>query len=684
MPDTNVRVVFSGSSGGARRASDETADGIKKIGTAGREAAHGVDEIRERAEAGTRAINEERRAMDRLKVASLLGGAATGAKWGIMAGGIAALGTAAIGTTAALAPLAGSVAVLPGLMTAAGLAFGTLKLATDGLSEALKGNKKALAALTPAGRAFVETLKTFEPVMERLRTTAQKGLFPGLLDALNKLKTPAFFATINKAVGEMAVALGNVARQFGQVIGSQKFMQTFSVVAASAAHWMQQFGTFAVKSFDAMMSLTRAAIPLTNWMGNLAVRFATFLDNQIKAAAASGKLQGFFEGVRKSITLVGHTLGSLGLALFDVGRIAKPFGDALLQALGRGSDAIRKFVESAKGHAAVSAFFGSVGSALRGLAPIAGALLAEIANVVPHLLNALGDLARALAPALVSALKLASGALSAFYDLLGAGFRALGPVVQGGADAVRVHMSGINEMAQRVVSYFRGHFLPPLTSVMRSVGTAGLALVSVIRANWPQISSVARSMGSIVASSLKLIAAASKDLGPIVRALGPLFHAAGIVASVAMRGLALLVRGVVASMIAEMRAVGFAAHAMAFAVEHPVAAIKVAWAGLRTAATHVIKFLVDTALLKAAMGAIHALESAWRHLASVASHVIHFFTTTSGTKPSSSGIPAGSAGRAAGGFIPGPQGSPVTITAHGGEVIVRTETSRFLPNLATA
>src|SRR5947208_6266390 len=99
MSESNVRVVFTGNSSGAVRASDETADSIKRIGRAGREAAHGVDEIRERAEAGTRAINEERRAMEGLKVASLLGGAATAGKWGLLASGIASLGAASIGAT---------------------------------------------------------------------------------------------------------------------------------------------------------------------------------------------------------------------------------------------------------------------------------------------------------------------------------------------------------------------------------------------------------------------------------------------------------------------------------------------------------------------------------------------------------------------------------------------------------
>src|SRR5438552_1607426 len=106
MSDTNVRVVFNGNAAGAVRASDQTADGVKKVGDAAqkstlklvymgnaasdslgkidrsaREAARGLDQVKDKAEAGTRAINEERRAIEGLKVASLLGGAATAGRW---------------------------------------------------------------------------------------------------------------------------------------------------------------------------------------------------------------------------------------------------------------------------------------------------------------------------------------------------------------------------------------------------------------------------------------------------------------------------------------------------------------------------------------------------------------------------------------------------------------------------
>jgi phage-related protein len=668
--DTNVRVVFSGSSIGAVRASDQAADSIKKIGRAGQEAAHGVDEIRERAEAGTRAINEERRAMDRLKVASLLGGTATAGKWGLMAAGIASLGAAAVGATASLAPLAGSVAVLPGLLTAAGIALGTVKLATDGLSEALKGNKKALEELTPAGRAFVATLKTFEPLIDKLRTTAQAGLFPGLLAGLNQLKQPAVFATINTAIGQMAKALGGVAEGFGKVIGSQKFLSTFAVVAQAAAHWMQQFGIFAVKSFDAMISLTKAAIPLTNWMGDLSVRFATWLDNSIKAASASGKLQGFFEGVRKSIELIGHALGQLGLALFDVGKIAKPFGDDLFRALDKGATAVAKFAESAKGKAEIKAFFDSVEHALKGLAPIAGALLQGIARVIPHLLNALGDLGQALGPALVPMIHLAAGGLIFLLDQISRFAKFAGPYIVTAVDMIAHALPRIMDAASSVVSYFRSNFLPPLVGIFHGVVDAARALVGVIRANWPQITSIARSVASNVRSALTLIEAAVKAVAPIVRALGPVFHLAFIAVALEMRAMAAVVRVQVAILTAAMRGVGAIAHAMAAAVKAAINAVKAAWNALKGVVATALKFHVPLGPLSLAVGAIHAVISAWKLLESAASHVINFKIHVPSIHWPSIPHPFG-IGRAAGGFIPGSSpGAPVPILAHAGEVVL--------------
>jgi phage-related protein len=705
VSDTNVRVVFTGASGGAVRASEETAASLKRvgaaadkaadqlerlgrkagdvrdIGTAGREAAQGVDEIRERAEAGTRAINEERRAMERLKVAGLLGGAATGAKWGLLAGGIASLGTVAVGATASLAPLAGSLAVLPGLATGAGLAFGTLKLALDNVGKALGGNKKALAALTPAGRQFVALLKSFTPLINQLRTSAQKGLFPGLADALNQLKNPAVFATLNKAIGEMGRSLGGVASQFAKVVSSQKFLSTFAVVAQAAAHWMQQFGTFAVKSFDAMISLTKAAIPLTNWMGNLAVKFATWLDNSIKAASASGKLQQFFQGVRESITLIGHALGQVGLALFDVLRIAKPFGDELFRALDRGATAVAKFAESAKGKAEIKAFFDSVTHAVKGLAPIAGALLQGIVRVLPHTLNLLGDLGRALGPALVPLIHLTVVALSGLIDVISRIANAIGPPIARAVGVVQQYLPGISDAARSVVSYFRANFLPPLISIFRSVGAVAVALVGVIRRNWPQISSIARSVGSVVQSALKIISAAASALAPIIRALGPLFKLEFTILAVQARFAAAVIKVAAAGIALALRAVEPVAQAMGAVVRGVIRAVITAWNGLKAAVSKVAKFLVDTGPLGAAIGVIHALMGAWNALRSAASHVIHFFTSTSnarGPGTASPGHLGPSAGRAAGGFIPGPPGAPVPILAHAGEVVLNRSQQAML------
>jgi hypothetical protein len=554
MSDTNVRVVFGGNAEGAVRASDRTADSIKRIGLAGREAAHGVDEIRERAEAGTRAIGEERRAIEGLKVASLLGGAATAGKWGVMAGGIAALGATAIGATAALAPLAGSVAVLPGLLTGAALAMGTVKLATNGVSEALKGNKKALAELTPAGRAFVATLKSFEPQLDKLRTSAQKGLFPGLLAALNEIKKPAVFGVINTAIGEMAKSLGGVAAQFGKVIGSQKFLQTFGVVAQAAAHWMQQFGTFAVKGFDAMISLTKAAIPLTNWMGDLSVRFATFLDNSIKAASASGRLQQFFAGVRQQITLIGQTLGSLGSALVSVFRVAMPFGNALFAQLAKGAEAVKKFADSATGHSAITAFFASVSNALRGLAPIAGALLAGVANVIPRLLNALGNLGRALGPALIPVIGLTSRALSGLLDV-------------------------VNRLSRGMATSI-SRALASMIPEMRRVEAETRTMAGAFRVALPGMGQLTAAQTAKIRGDLHNLGTVFHALGPLVQALGPVFRVAFQAATVAVKIQAFWLEKIVQGETAVIHGLIGAIHSLADA-----------WNALRSAAGHAVHFV---------------------------------------------------------------------------------------------
>jgi phage-related protein len=290
---------------------------------------------------------------------------------------------------------------------------------------------------------------------------------------------------------------------------------------------------------------------------------------------------------------------------------AAPFGNQLLVQLGKGADAVKKFVDSARGHGEIKAFFQSVSGALSGLAPIAGALLAGIANALPPLLNALGNLGRALGPALIPLIRGTSHGLVGLLDAISHVAQSMGPAIQ---SAVRMAEAALRGLA------------PSFRSAYASIVTATHSLIASLRESFPQIGQLVSAQSARIKADTSSIAHVLHALDPIVSHLGPVFKAAFAAAAVAVR-------------------------------------IQSFWM------TTLVK--AEVLVIHGLIGAIHGLIAAWHALTSAASHVVNFIVHTTSTRTGNLAPQLGRLpGRALGGFIPGPHGSPVTIVAHAGEVIV--------------
>lgn len=104
----------------------------------------------------------------------------------------------------------GAAAAIPFMVGLGGAAI-TAKLAFNNLGKALSGNKKALQSLTPEGRQFLQTLKSYQPVIAKLRSSAQQGLFPGLDQALQKLRKAQPLAnSLVKGFGQRQIGRAHV------------------------------------------------------------------------------------------------------------------------------------------------------------------------------------------------------------------------------------------------------------------------------------------------------------------------------------------------------------------------------------------------------------------------------------------------------------------------------------------
>lgn len=255
---------------------------------------------------------------------------------------------AAIGAGTLLAPSAGPAVLgvlgaIPGLATVGVGAIGTLALAFHGLGDAIGGDKKAFDKLTPAQQAFVESIRSLTGWFDRLKQEASGDLFPGLTSALHSALSPGTLGAITNAVAEFATTIGEAGKAWGRYFGSSEFGSIFGPMMASAAHNLGTLSGAALKLFDALGVVGRAAIPLTTWMTNGVGKAADLANGWIHAADASGRLASGFQEAETSLKLVGELAGALIRAIGDLGAALYPVSKVAVRDLTSGLNTLASF-----------------------------------------------------------------------------------------------------------------------------------------------------------------------------------------------------------------------------------------------------------------------------------------------------------------------------------------------------
>jgi hypothetical protein len=313
--------------------------------------------------------------------------------------------------------LAGAGAGWASVMVGAGAAMGVAKLATSGLSQALQGNRKALADLTPQGRAFVSVLKSMHPEVQKLRSSAQAGLFPGVGDLLSSLKSQA--PQLKAIVSQTAGDLGGLARFAGKQIAAPGAMKDLASVAAQGGRSFGDAGRGAIYLGKALEQVLLAAQPLTDWLGTMFVREAKLVDEHAILGRATGSLGAYFDRTKSSI----QTMGDIGKNVFDglrglmqaatgdsnslwgsIDKAARRF-DAWSNSFA-GQDSMRTWFDQLRPTLSETVgLFGDLGKAIGSLTtgPQGAEMIKSLRDALPSLTSGLQSLTASLGPAVVSA-----------------------------------------------------------------------------------------------------------------------------------------------------------------------------------------------------------------------------------------------------------------------------------------
>jgi len=260
-----------------------------------------------------------------------LGTAARGAGPALLAVGAPAV-AAGIGQVAGVAASASqSLLLLPGAATAAGAAFGTLKLATQGFSDALDNLDdtdkfvELLDKLSPSARAAALAIRSIKPAWDQLQQSAQESFFAGLAPQITQL-SQTLLPELRGLTTGIATGLNSALSGVLAQIQSPQGLATIHTIVQNIVTAFQNLGPAAAPLTQALATLTQAgsnALPaIATAATNAAVAFNAFIDN----ASRSGELDTWLAQGLNTLEQIVHVAGSFGDAFMKLA----PIGEKVL------------------------------------------------------------------------------------------------------------------------------------------------------------------------------------------------------------------------------------------------------------------------------------------------------------------------------------------------------------------
>lgn len=314
----------------------------------------------------------------------------------------AAAGAAAIGSAA---PLVGGLAVaamqasaaalvLPGALTAGGIAAGVLKLGLSGLSEALgewddpEKFAEAIADLSPAGQSAMIAIRDLRPELIGLRNDVQEGILAGLDEEIESLS--------GTYLPVLRSGLRGVGEEFGQTRSDLAAFLADARTIDDVALLMSQSETAAGDLGSAVVPLASVFRDVAAVGGGVFTDFtagaggsAQALADFIAQARASGDLESW---IRTGIATAGQFLaiiGDIGQIVSTVFAAADAQGAGILNTISMITGSVVALLTSVEGHQALTAFFAAVRQVVENLLPglqaVAGVILQGVIQLAPEL-----------------------------------------------------------------------------------------------------------------------------------------------------------------------------------------------------------------------------------------------------------------------------------------------------------
>lgn len=580
------------------------------------------------------------------------------ANTGKAVGGLFALGVAAssaapllAGVATSLESIAPAAALAVSGMITVGLVAGTVKLAMNGVGEAVKNAfdpdvkpeklAESMKNLAPNARAFVTELSGMRKSLKSLQQTVQNNFFKGLAGELKGLGKDALPVVANalkdtsKELNLMAVGASRAARDLakdgtlGKALGSSnKALAQLGNIPGQIVKGLGQIGAAAGPSLERLATAGGAA--------------ADRVSKKLEEAFKTGRLEAAISGAVDTLKQLGRIGSNVFGGLGNIIKTVNAESGGLFGTLEKVTAAFEKVTASKGFQDALSALSRTMSvlvdrllplitTALEALGPVFQKLESPVQLLIIHLGSGLMKVLNALAPVLVKAAdafgKLVNlvtpfievagtliaailPALGPLFDALGQTFDALLPVVE---QLVKQMEESLVPIFETLATEVLPQILPPLVELSTALLPVILKLMVGLA---PSITKLAEAFAKLLVELTPLIVAfiemtieigekLAPVIGPLIELIIRLIDGALTLLTGFINGFVIpALRTLVALLSGDFSgawkiasaAVGSAADKMAAAIEEAKAQIWADLVGIKNAAVEQLRAAKDGAL----------------------------------------------------------------------------------------
>jgi phage-related protein len=460
--------------------------------------------------------------------------------------------------TSSLSAVTGALVAFTGAVVQAGASslaavgiFGTLiqtklalKVATGGLTEALKGEEGAMKALAPPAQELVRSLKGLNPEWTKLKKAVQGTTFSGVGGSIERL-AKAGLPTLQRGLVGTGRELNTIFKDVTKFAASEGFVRRFGNALQGNNAILRQLGKAATPVLDGILRLFRALQPS-------GLRLAKIIASAGKSFQAWASAPGFAKRIddmmKQAFKSAGNLWGiikNLGAVLRNVFGAATPAGAGLLKTLNDLTKRLADFTALASTKNAIAEWaqqgitvtgqlfsvLGRIGGALAPLfdPAIAGGFLSVFEKIMPVISSVLGVIQGALKPVL---------------DGIGQAFAENGPKIAGLFTAMAPLLKGVGMVLGELIK-----------QVMSTLGTVAQFLTPIVAAISNFVGPILQRFAPIIAGVIfaftnwasvliKFIPIVGRFLAPLAKLaewiwglVGPAFKFLGRIAGPAIKGI---------------------------------------------------------------------------------------------------------------------------------------------------